>query len=103
MPSFVSVHELNDEAFERPLRDCLREVVSEVPQVSSDTHASTKLLKGHRRGRVICVVQIVALIVAVAPIIPPPLSAAAAAAGLLVLACSFLVDTIRLWRNARST
>ena len=56
-----------------------------------------------RRGRVICVVQIVALIVAVAPIIPPPLSAAAAAAGLLVLACSFLVDTIRLWRNARST
>ena len=55
-----------------------------------------------RRARVICVVQIVALIVAVAPIIPSPLSASAAAAGLLTLAYSFLVDTIRLWRNADS-
>jgi phosphatidylglycerophosphate synthase len=55
-----------------------------------------------RRGRVICVVQIVALIVAVAPIIPPPLSASAAAAGLLALAYSFLIDTIRLWRNPDS-
>ena len=54
------------------------------------------------RGRAVCVVQIVALIVAVAPIIPPPLSAAAAALGLLTLAYSFLVDTIRLWHNAKS-
>jgi len=55
-----------------------------------------------RRGRVICVVQIVALIVAVAPIIPRGLSAFAAAVGLLTLAYSFLVDTVRLRRNANS-
>ena len=54
------------------------------------------------RGRAVCVVQIVALIVAVAPIVSPRFSAAAAAAGLLALAYSFLVDTIRLWRNANS-
>lgn len=55
-----------------------------------------------RRARVICVVQIVALIVAVAPIIPPPLSTFSSAVGLLTLAYSFLVDTVRLWRTAKS-
>ena len=55
-----------------------------------------------RRGRLICVAQIVALIVAVAPIIPPRVSATVAAGGLLALACSFLVDTVRLWRTANS-
>src|SRR3989441_3472242 len=52
-----------------------------------------------RRGRVICVVQIVALIVAAAPIIPPRVSGVVAAGGLLTLAYSFLVDTVRLWRH----
>jgi phosphatidylglycerophosphate synthase len=55
-----------------------------------------------RRARVICVVQIVALIVAVAPIIPPPLSTFSSAVGLLTLAYSFLVDTARLRRQANS-
>jgi phosphatidylglycerophosphate synthase len=55
-----------------------------------------------RRGRVICVVQIVALIVAVAPIIPVPASAVVAAGALLTLAYSFLVDTVRLRRTANS-
>jgi hypothetical protein len=51
---------------------------------------------------VICVVQIVTLIVTIAPIIPTPFSALVAAAGLLVLAYSFLVDTRRLRRAANS-
>lgn len=55
-----------------------------------------------RRARFICVVQIVALIVAIAPIIPAPFSAAIAAGGLLMLAYSFLVDTMRLWQNRSS-
>jgi phosphatidylglycerophosphate synthase len=55
-----------------------------------------------RRARVICVVQIVTLIVTIAPIIPTPFSALVAAAGLLVLAYSFLVDTRRLRRAANS-
>jgi phosphatidylglycerophosphate synthase len=55
-----------------------------------------------RRGRAICVVQIVALIVAIAPIVTAPLSTAIAAGGLLILAYSFLVDTFRLWRNENS-
>jgi len=54
------------------------------------------------RGRVICIAQIVALIVVVAPIIPRPFSTFAAAVGLLTLAYSFLVDTVRLWRTANS-
>ena len=55
-----------------------------------------------RRGRVICVVQIVTLIVAIAPIVPTPLSTLVAGAGLLILAYSFFVDTIRLWRQGNS-
>jgi len=55
-----------------------------------------------RRARVICIVQIVALIVAIAPIIPTPLSTAIAAGGLLTLAYSFVVDTLRLRRTADS-
>ena len=56
-----------------------------------------------RRARVICVVQIVTLIVTIAPIVAAPLSAAVAAGGLLTLAYSFIVDTVRLWRNRNST
>jgi len=49
------------------------------------------------RAKIICVVQIVALIVATAPAIAPPASAVVAAVGLLALCYSFLVDTRRLW------
>jgi phosphatidylglycerophosphate synthase len=54
------------------------------------------------RRKTICVVQIVALIVVLGPIITPPLSTSIAAAGLLILGYSFLVDTLWLWR-ARPT
>jgi phosphatidylglycerophosphate synthase len=56
-----------------------------------------------QRARIVCVVQIVALIVSIGPIVPRPLSLPVAAAGLLALAYSFAVDTLRLWRNRNST
>ena len=51
------------------------------------------------RGRLICVVQIAALIIALAPIVVPPASTAVAALGLIALSYSFLVDTFRLARR----
>jgi phosphatidylglycerophosphate synthase len=53
------------------------------------------------RGKIVCVVQIVALIVAMAPAIAPPASSLVAAVGLLALCYSFLVDTRRLWRGTQ--
>jgi phosphatidylglycerophosphate synthase len=55
-----------------------------------------------RRARVICVVQIAALLVAIWPAITPPVSTMIAALGLTLLCYSFLADTLRLWR-ARSS
>jgi len=52
------------------------------------------------RGRIICVVQIGALTVAMAPAIAPPASSMVAAVALLALSYSFLVDTLRLRRQA---
>jgi phosphatidylglycerophosphate synthase len=57
-------------------------------------------LTATRRGKIICVVQIAALVVAIAPTMPPSTSSIIAAAGLLALSYSFLADTLRLWRNA---
>ena len=51
------------------------------------------------RGKLVCVVQIVALIVAMAPTIAPPASSVVAAIGLLALCYSFLIDTRRLYRQ----
>jgi phosphatidylglycerophosphate synthase len=45
-----------------------------------------------RRRQTVCVVQIVSLVVALAPFVEPPASTAAAAAGLIVLAVSFAID-----------
>jgi phosphatidylglycerophosphate synthase len=53
-----------------------------------------------RRRQAICVVQILALTLAIVPAIQPPLSNAIAAAALAALACSFLVDTRWLLRSA---
>lgn len=53
-----------------------------------------------RRGRVICVVQIVALLLAIVPAITPPRSTIIAALGLTLLCYSFLAETVRL-RHAR--
>jgi phosphatidylglycerophosphate synthase len=55
------------------------------------------------RRKTICVVQIVALIVALGPVVTPPLSTLVAAAGLLLLGYSFAVDTLWLWRSATPT
>jgi phosphatidylglycerophosphate synthase len=55
------------------------------------------------RRKTICVVQIVALIVVMGPIVRPPLSTVIAAAGLLTLGYSFLVDTMWLARARRRT
>jgi hypothetical protein len=52
------------------------------------------------RGRLICVVQIVTLIAAIAPSVQPPASAALAAVGLAALCYSFAVDTLWLSRHA---
>ena len=55
------------------------------------------------RRKTICVVQIVALIVVLGPIVTPPLSTLIAAAGLMVLGYSFVVDTLWLWRDSTRT
>jgi phosphatidylglycerophosphate synthase len=52
------------------------------------------------RGKVICVAQIGALILAMFPAITPPLSSGIALAGLSALSYSFMVDTLRLWHAA---
>jgi hypothetical protein len=52
------------------------------------------------RGKAICAVQIAALLVAMAPTIEPPASSLVAVVGLLALCYSFLVDTLRLRRQA---
>jgi len=52
------------------------------------------------RGRLICIVQIGALIVAILPPVEPPASTRVAALGLAALCYSFLADTLRLWRHA---
>jgi phosphatidylglycerophosphate synthase len=55
-----------------------------------------------RRGRAICLLQIVALIVAMLPAVPPAAGRLIAAAGLLALGYSFAVDTLWLWRQSPS-
>jgi phosphatidylglycerophosphate synthase len=52
-----------------------------------------------RRRQTICVVQIIGLIVTVAPFVRPPLSAIVAGLSLAALAYSFVVDTLWLWRK----
>jgi phosphatidylglycerophosphate synthase len=55
-------------------------------------------LEPSRRRQTVCVVQIVALIIALVPSIERPLSAVVSAAALAGLAWSFLVDILWLWR-----
>ena len=51
-----------------------------------------------RRRQTICVVQIVALLAAVSPLVPAGVSVIVAAIALGVLAASFLMDIVWLWR-----
>jgi len=55
-----------------------------------------------RRRQAVCVVQIVSLLGALAPVVVPPFSAALALAGLAALVWSFGVDVRWLARNASS-
>ncbi|MGB7218925.1 MAG: CDP-alcohol phosphatidyltransferase family protein [Vicinamibacterales bacterium] len=55
-----------------------------------------------RRGKTICVIELVVLMVVLLPPLAPPWSGRLAAAGLLVLCYSFLVDTIWLWNTSRA-
>ncbi|OFV89982.1 MAG: hypothetical protein A3H95_09650 [Acidobacteria bacterium RIFCSPLOWO2_02_FULL_64_15] len=57
-------------------------------------------LPSSRRGKTICVIQLVVLMLVLVPAITPPWSATLAALGLLVLCYSFLVDTLWLWRTS---
>jgi phosphatidylglycerophosphate synthase len=54
-----------------------------------------------RRRQTVCVVQVMALLVALAPLVEPPLSALVAAAALTALSWSFVVDTLWLYHHAR--
>jgi phosphatidylglycerophosphate synthase len=53
-----------------------------------------------RRRQTICVVQIVGLIVTIAPFVPMPWSALAAGTALAMLCGSFLADVVWLWRQS---
>jgi phosphatidylglycerophosphate synthase len=57
-------------------------------------------LPASRRRQAICVVQIAALTIVMLPAIDPPASTLLAADALALLAGSFLVDTLWLWRHA---
>jgi len=59
----------------------------------------TRPLTPSLRGRAICVLQIVVLLIVMLPSMPPSASAPVAAAGVLVLLYSFAVDTLWLWRH----
>jgi phosphatidylglycerophosphate synthase len=52
-----------------------------------------------RRRQTICVVQVTALLVALAPVVRAPLASQVSAAALAVLAGSFLIDIVWLWRR----
>jgi len=59
----------------------------------------TRPLAPNFRRKAICVVQIVALLVALVPSIEPPTSSRIAAIGLAILFYSFSIDTLWLWRR----
>lgn len=58
-------------------------------------------LPPRRRRQAICVIQIAALLLVLAPVVPGALAAVLAAGALAALAWSFLVDVIWLWRSDR--
>ena len=60
----------------------------------------SQALPPSRRRQTVCVLQTLALILALAPVVPPALSAVIAAAGLLLLTHSFWIDTA--WLIARA-
>lgn len=59
-------------------------------------------LEPSRRRQTICVVQVVALIAVVSPIVTPPLSTAIAVIALALLCASFAIDVVQLRRRLTS-
>ncbi len=57
------------------------------------------VLPPSRRRQTICVIQIAALTLVMTPTIQPPISSMLAAGALGALTCSFLIDTVSLWRR----
>jgi phosphatidylglycerophosphate synthase len=56
-----------------------------------------------RRRKTVCVLQVLSLLAALAPVVPLPWSSGAAATGLVLLCYSFLVDVAWLWRRPDQT
>ena len=56
-----------------------------------------------RRRQTTCVLQVVALVVTIAPVMHRPASAAVAAAALAMLSASFGIDCLWLWRQRDRT
>jgi hypothetical protein len=52
------------------------------------------------RRKIVCVVQLSASTLILFPAVAQPFSTAIAATALAILTCSFLVDTLWLWRRA---
>jgi phosphatidylglycerophosphate synthase len=55
------------------------------------------------RGKFVCVVQTIGLMIALLPVVEPPVSTAIAAVSLAALCYSFFVDTLWLYRCGDST
>jgi phosphatidylglycerophosphate synthase len=60
-------------------------------------------LRSSKRRQLVCVVQIAALVIALAPPVPPSVASGLTAGALVALGCSFLADTAWLWQQADRT
>jgi phosphatidylglycerophosphate synthase len=63
-------------------------------------HWLRRPLPESRRRKTVCVLQVLSLLAALAPVVPVPWSGGVAAAGLVLLCYSFLVDVTWLWRRS---
>jgi phosphatidylglycerophosphate synthase len=57
-------------------------------------------LRESRRRKTVCVLQVLSLLAALAPVVPAPWSSGVAASGLALLCYSFLADAAWLWRRS---
>ncbi len=63
-------------------------------------HWLRRPLPESRRRKTVCVLQVLSLLAALAPMVPAPWSSGIAAGGLVLLCYSFLVDVTWLWRRS---
>jgi phosphatidylglycerophosphate synthase len=66
-------------------------------------HWLRRPLPESRRRKTVCVLQVLSLLIALAPVVPAAWSSGVAAAGLALLCYSFLVDVAWLWRRSDQT